>query len=164
MNSMDENDGSLIARHAQGDAEAFELIYRRHEMRTWRYLERNVGNRANADELQQEVWFAVSKEAPRFEPKMRFSAWLFGIAYKRLTDSTVASSEAGNAPAAAHDQATALTRALGQLPRELRDAYLLQMEGELTIAEIAAITNSSLETMKTRLHLARTKLREQLSE
>jgi DNA-directed RNA polymerase specialized sigma24 family protein len=86
MNSMDENDGSLIARHAQGDAEAFELIYRRHEMRTWRYLERNVGNRANADELQQEVWFAVSKEAPRFEPKMRFSAWLFGIAYKRLSD------------------------------------------------------------------------------
>jgi DNA-directed RNA polymerase specialized sigma24 family protein len=38
------------------------------------------------------------------------------------------------------------------------------MEGELTIAEIAAITNSSLETIKTRLHLARTKLREQLSE
>ena len=164
MNSMDENDGSLIARHAQGDAEAFELIYRRHEMRTWRYLERNVGDRANADELQQEVWFAVSKEAPRFEPKMRFSAWLFGIAYKRLSDSTVASSEPGNAPAAARDQATALTRALGQLPRELRDAYLLQMEGELTIAEIAAITNSSLETIKTRLHLARTKLREQLSE
>ena len=86
------------------------------------------------------------------------------IAYKRLTDSTVASSEPGNAPAAARDQATALTRALGQLPRELRDAYLLQMEGELTIAEIAAITNSSLETIKTRLHLARTKLREQLSE
>jgi len=164
MNSMDENDGSLLARHAQGDAEAFELLYRRHEMRTWRYLERNVGNRANADELQQEVWFAVSKDAPRFEPKMRFSAWLFTIAYKRLGESAVASSEPGNAPATARDQATALTRALGQLPRELRDAYLLQMEGELTIAEIAAITNSSLETIKTRLHLARTKLREQLSE
>jgi RNA polymerase sigma factor (sigma-70 family) len=164
MNSMDENDGSLLARHAQGDAEAFELLYRRHEMRTWRYLERNVGNRANADELQQEVWFAVSKDAPRFEPKMRFSAWLFAIAYKRLGDSTAMSAEPSTAAAATRDQATALTRALGQLPRELRDAYLLQMEGELTIAEIAAITSSSLETIKTRLHLARTKLREQLSE
>jgi DNA-directed RNA polymerase specialized sigma24 family protein len=38
------------------------------------------------------------------------------------------------------------------------------MEGELTIAEIAAITNGSSETTKTRLHLARVKLREQLSE
>jgi RNA polymerase sigma factor (sigma-70 family) len=164
MNSMDENDGSLLARHAQGDAEAFELLYRRHEMRTWRYLERNVGHRAAADELLQEVWFAVSKDAPRFEPKMRFSAWLFAIAYKRLTDSTVASTEPSAAPAAARDQVTALTRAIGQLPRDLRDAFLLQMEGELTLAEIAAITNSSLETIKTRLNLARTKLREQLSE
>jgi DNA-directed RNA polymerase specialized sigma24 family protein len=163
MNSMDENDGSLIARHAQGDAEAFELLYRRHEMRTWRYLERNLGNRASADELQQEVWFAVSKDAPRFEPKMRFSAWLFGIAYKRLTESTVAGTEMSGTPAP-RDQATALTRALGQLPRELRDTFLLQMEGELTIAEMAAITNTSLETIKTRLHFARTKLREQLSE
>jgi RNA polymerase sigma factor (sigma-70 family) len=163
MNSMDENDGSLIARHAQGDAEAFELLYRRHEMRTWRYLERNVGNRTSADELQQEVWIAVSKDAPRFEPKMRFSAWLFAIANKRLGDSTAASAEQGTAPAP-RDQATALTRALGQLPRELRDTFLLQMEGELTIAEIAAITGTSIETIKTRLHLARTKLREQLSE
>jgi RNA polymerase sigma factor (sigma-70 family) len=164
MNSMDENDGALLARHAQGDAEAFELLYRRHEMRTWRYLERNAGDRATADELLQEVWFAVSKDAPRFDPKMRFSAWLFAIAYKRLTESTVTSAEPSAAPAAPRDQATALTGAVQQLPRELRDAFLLQMEGELTIAEIAAIINSSPETTKTRLHLARVKLREQLSE
>ena len=164
MNSMDENDGTLLARHAQGDAEAFELLYRRHEMRTWRYLERNTGHRASADELLQEVWFAVSKDAARFEPKMRFSAWLFGIAYKRMAESTVTSGEPSGAPAGVPDQVAALTRAVGQLPRDLREAFLLQMEGELTIAEIAAITNSSIETIKTRLHLARTKLLEQLSE
>jgi DNA-directed RNA polymerase specialized sigma24 family protein len=61
MDNTDDSDGSLVARHAHGDAEAFELLYRRHEMRTWRYLERNVGNRAAADELLQQVWFAVSK-------------------------------------------------------------------------------------------------------
>ena len=164
MNSMDENDGALLARHAQGDAEAFELLYRRHEMRTWRYLERNAGDRATADELLQEVWLAVSKDAPRFDPKMRFSAWLFAIAYKRLTESTVTSAEPSAAAAAPRNQATALTGAVQQLPRELRDAFLLQMEGELTIAEIAAIVNGSSETTKTRLHLARVKLREQLSE
>ena len=161
---MTESDESLIGRYARGDAGAFELLYRRHEMRTWRYLERNAGHRATADELLQEVWVAVSKDAARFEPKMRFSAWLFGIAYRRVAESTVTSPETSGAPAAAPDQVAALTRAIGQLPRDLREAFLLQMEGELTIAEIAAITNSSIETIKTRLHLARTKLLEQLSE
>jgi DNA-directed RNA polymerase specialized sigma24 family protein len=164
MNSMDENDGALLARHARGDAEAFELLYRRHEMRTWRYLERNAGHRATADELLQEVWFAVSKDAVGFEAKMRFSAWLFGIASKRMAESTVTSAEPEGAPTGVPDQVAALTRAVGQLPRDLREAFLLHMEGELTIIEIAAITNSSIETIKTRLHLARTKLLEQLSE
>jgi len=58
-----ESDESLIGRYARGDAGAFEILYRRHEMRTWRYLERNVGNRATADEL---AWFAVATNAARY--------------------------------------------------------------------------------------------------
>ena len=164
MSYTDDSDGSLVARHAGGDSEAFELLYRRHEMRTWRFLERNVGTRASADELLQEVWFDVSNDAPRFEPKTRFAAWLFAIAYKRLVDSTEMNSDPGAAPAAARDQVTALTRAIGQLPRDHREALLLQIEGELSVEEIASITNSSQETIKTRLRLARTKLRELLNE
>jgi DNA-directed RNA polymerase specialized sigma24 family protein len=157
MNYTDDSDVALVGRHARGDADAFELLFRRHEIRTWHFLERNVGNRATADELLQEVWFTVSKDAPRFEPKTRFVAWLFSIAYKRVADSGVATG-------AARDQATALTRTLGQLPREQREAFLLQMEGELTLEEIASITNSSSDTIKTRLRLARAKLHELLSE
>ena len=164
MDNTDDSDGSLVARHARGDAEAFELLYRRHEMRTWRYLEHNVGNRATADELLQQVWFAVSKDATRFEPKMHFAVWLFAIAYKRLIDSTETNSDPGAAPAAAPDQVADLTRAIGQLPRDHREALLLQIEGELSVKEIASITNSSQETIRSRLRLARTKLRELLSE
>ena len=56
----------LIGRYARGDAAAFDALYRRHEMRIWRYLVRNVGNQATAEELTQEVWFAVAREAPRY--------------------------------------------------------------------------------------------------
>ena len=56
-------------------------------MRVWRYLERNVGNRATADELMQEVWFAVAREAPRYQPAARFTTWLFTIAHNRMIDS-----------------------------------------------------------------------------
>jgi DNA-directed RNA polymerase specialized sigma24 family protein len=66
MTEAVEPDEVLMSRYAHGDAAAFECLYRRHEMRTWRYIERNVGNRATADELMQEVWFAVAREAPRY--------------------------------------------------------------------------------------------------
>ena len=76
-----------MARYGRGDAAAFEVLYRRHEMRVWRYLERNLRNRATADELMQEVWFAVAREATRYEPSARFTTWLFTIAHHRMIDS-----------------------------------------------------------------------------
>src|SRR5271167_254462 len=75
-----------MGRYARGDAAAFEILYRRHEMRVWRYLERNVNNRATADELMQEVWFAVARDAPRYRPSARFTTWLFTIAHNRMID------------------------------------------------------------------------------
>jgi RNA polymerase sigma-70 factor (ECF subfamily) len=68
------------------------------------------------------------------------------------------------AEAISTDQAKALVVAVSQLPEEQRDAFLLQMEGDLGVEEIAAITASSFETTKSRLRYARTKLRELLRE
>jgi RNA polymerase sigma-70 factor (ECF subfamily) len=157
-------------------------------MRIWRYLERNVGNRATAEELMQEVWFAVARDAKRYEPRARFTTWLFTIAHHRMLDSVRTSRrqvsleglgdaseglvqqlapELQPAPFAAavgHEQATALRQALGQLPGEQRAAFLLQLEGDLSVEEVATITRSSFETTKSRLRYARTKLRELLAE
>src|SRR5580692_10999371 len=93
MTVAGESDETLMARYGRGDAAAFELLYRRHEMRIWRYLERNVRNRATADELMQEVWFAVAREAPRYQPTARFTTWLFTIAHHRMIDSIRANRE-----------------------------------------------------------------------
>jgi RNA polymerase sigma factor (sigma-70 family) len=186
MTDVGESDEALIGRYARGDAAAFTLLYRRHEMRVWRYLERNVGNHATADELLQEVWFAVARDAPRYQSSARFTSWLFTIAHNRMIDSVRASRpqtsleslgyEAApvleqltseSTPLAAvltRDQAGALKSALGQLPREQREAFLLQAEGDLSVEEISDITHSSFETTKSRLRYARTKLRELLSE
>jgi RNA polymerase sigma-70 factor (ECF subfamily) len=177
-----------MVRYARGDAAAFESLYRRHEMRIWHYLERTVGNRATADELMQEVWFAVARDAPRYEPSARFTTWLFTIAHNRMIDSirtsrrhasletlgyeaesvvrqlTADPSAGPLAAAVARDQAGALLRAIEQLPREQREAFLLQVEGDLNVEEIAEITGCSFETTKSRLRYARTKLRELLKE
>ncbi|MGA2188355.1 MAG: sigma-70 family RNA polymerase sigma factor [Steroidobacteraceae bacterium] len=183
-----DSDEALIARYARGDAAAFEVLYRRHELRIWRYLERHVGNRATADELMQEVWFAVARDAARYQPAARFTTWLFTIAHNRMIDAIRVSrrltsldavghdSPAVRGPltadprsgplaaAVAQDQGRALHRALGELAEEQRDAFLLQVEGELSVEEIAAITQCSFETAKSRLRYARAKLRELLQE
>lgn len=157
MSDTSDSDETLLGRHARGDAVAFELLYRRHEMRTWRYLERSAGNRASADELMQTLWCAVAKDAARFQSTVRFATWLFSIAYTRISDSA-------RAAPAAWEQATVIMRALGQLSLERRGAFLLQMEGDLSIEEIAAITNSSLDGIEGHLRQARVDLRELLRE
>jgi RNA polymerase sigma factor (sigma-70 family) len=184
----DESDEALIDRYARGDVTAFESLYRRHEMRVWRYLQRNVRNTAIADELMQEVWFAVARDGARYRPAARFTTWLFTIAHNRMIDhlrvqrrhasietlgsadgavieQLIADATTGPlAAAVARDQAAALIRAVEELPREQRDAFLLQVEGDLDVEAIAGITGSSFETTKSRLRYARTKLREQLKE
>ena len=57
-----------------------------------------------------------------------------------------------------------MLRAVGQLPAEQRDAFLLKAEADLSVEEIAAITGTSFETAKSRLRYARSKLRELLAE
>ena len=166
MTVTGESDEELMGRYARGDAAAFELLYRRHEMRVWRYLERNVGNRATADELMQEVWFAVAREAPRYTPTAKFTTWLFTIAHNRMIDSMRTSrrqtslnvlgfeaepvieqliSEPSAGPfamAVARDEAGALS-CFRRLPAEQREAFLLQIEGDLSVEEIAAITRAA---------------------
>ena len=136
----------------------------------------------------QEVWFAVARDAARYSPSARFTTWLFTIAHNRMIDSirtsrrqtsldalgyeaesvaeqlTSAPNTGPFAMAVARDQAGSLARAFEQLPGEQREAFLLQIEGDLSVEEIAAITDSSFETTKSRLRYARTKLRELLKE
>jgi RNA polymerase sigma factor (sigma-70 family) len=184
---MLDSDEELMRRYAGGDAAAFEVLYRRHELRVWRYLERNVRNRAVSDELMQEVWFAVARDAKRYQPTARFTTWLYTIAHNRMIDSARAnrrnmsleemsgrdsdlpfeladSSPGPLAAAISRDEVKLLTSAISQLPHDQRDAFLLQVEGELSIEEIAEITAVSFETAKSRLRYARTKLRELLPE
>ncbi len=188
MTPAEETDEVLLSRYAAGDIAAFELLYRRHEMRTWRYIERSVRNRATADELMQEVWFAVAREAPRYRPTARFTTWMFTIAHNRVVDwfrvqrpqasleslpheaggvIVPLSEDPGEGPlaeAVACEQSSALAEALAQLSTEQRDALLMQIEGDLSVEEIAAVTGANFETTKSRLRYARTKLRTLLKE
>ncbi|MGC1457397.1 MAG: sigma-70 family RNA polymerase sigma factor [Steroidobacteraceae bacterium] len=188
MDAAPLSDEVLMRRYAGGDAKSFEALYERHELRVWRYLERSVHNAAIADELMQEVWFSVAREATRYQPSARFSTWLFTIAHNRMVDALRANrsqvslealgpeddpaavqliddpQHGPQALAVAYQQAEALNGAVEALSAEQREAFLLHVEGELTVDEIAVVTACSFETAKSRLRYARSKLRELLKE
>jgi RNA polymerase sigma factor (sigma-70 family) len=170
MNNTAESDEALIEHYARGDAVAFDQLYRRHELRVWRYLERNVRNQAICDDLLQEVWFALARNTASLESTTPLTFRLFTLAHDRMIGSlgaraAQASPEAtAGQPVVARDPANALAQAIGQLPREQREAYLLHIEGELSVGEIAEITESTIDTTHSHLRHARLKMPELLNE
>jgi RNA polymerase sigma factor (sigma-70 family) len=191
MELAQETDENLMLRFRRGEGAAFEFLYRRHESRVFRYLHRNVKNEAAANDLMQEVWFAVVRGAGSYKPTAKFTTWLFTIAHNRTVDMIRAnhrlqSLDAGDdadpeassplerladsakleppAQVQSQDEAAALLNAVAQLPAEQRSAFLLQAEGELSVEEIADATGSNFETVKSRLRYARAKLRQLLWE
>jgi RNA polymerase sigma factor (sigma-70 family) len=191
MDLSQETDEDLMLRFGRGEAAAFEFLYQRHESRVFRYLHRNVRNEANANDLMQEVWFAVARGAANYQPTAKFTTWLFTIAHNRMVDMIRANQrlqsldavEDGETEAPSmldrlavdgkleppaqvqtQHEAAALLQAVAQLPAEQRSAFLLQAEGELSVEEIADATGSNFETVKSRLRYARAKLRQLLWE
>src|SRR5512137_912568 len=87
MTDSAASDEALMLSFARGDAGAFEELYRRHESRVFRYLCRNVRDPEAANDLMQDVWFAVARSAARYQPTARFTTWLYTLAHHRMVDS-----------------------------------------------------------------------------
>lgn len=190
--SPDETDETLMLRYAGGDMGAFDRLYGRHELAVWRFVFRSVRIQAVADDLLQDVWFAVARNAGSYEVRAKFRTWLFTLAHNRLVDhlrtarhhasldadnddggdggpglADTLAADSGFGPVRqlqSREQAAALIAAVEQLPFEQREAFLLQAEGDLSVQEIADATGVHFETAKSRLRYARTSLRQQLQE
>ncbi len=79
-------DEDLMLAYAAGDPAAFERLYDRHEAPVYRFLLRSVAIAAVADDLAQEVWLTVVRNAARYQPRAAFRTWLYRIARTRLID------------------------------------------------------------------------------
>jgi RNA polymerase sigma factor (sigma-70 family) len=182
-----EADESLMSRFAGGDVLAFEQIYDRHERAIYRFLLRSVHIPAVADELLQEVWMSVIRYAPNYKPQALFTTWLYRIARSRLIDHwrarepevlerlhepagsdcdatlmDVVPADASAQPevqAMDRAQARAFVAAVEDLPAAQREAFLLHVDASLTYEQIASITGSGAETVKSRIRYATAKLR-----
>lgn len=83
--AVELTDEALVAKMIAGDEEAFVALYRRRHPSIYRFALRMSGNRALAEDVTQEVFFALVRDATRFDPaRGNFGAFLFGIARNHL--------------------------------------------------------------------------------
>lgn len=165
-----KSDESLMQAYQGGDVAAFELLYRRHKDGLFAFLYRGCPRPAVVEELAQDSWMAVVDGAARYQPSAKFRTWLYQIAhnrqvdYWRRRDNRHTSLEEAPEPLAESPAEPVRERvldAIGTLPRDQKDALLLQEQG-FSLADIAAITGAGEETVKSRLRYARRQLRERL--
>ncbi|MCL4818010.1 MAG: sigma-70 family RNA polymerase sigma factor [Vicinamibacteria bacterium] len=162
----------LLQRIAAGDRSALAELYDRHAGLVLALCLRILRDRAEAEEVMQEVFLQAWRQADRYDPaRASVTSWLAVIARSRALDRVrrrVARREApeeaipaaGEAPRTA--EAIAVREALRALPPAQRLALELAYYEGLTQVEIAERTGEPLGTIKTRMRAALLKLREAL--
>jgi RNA polymerase sigma-70 factor (ECF subfamily) len=178
-----DEDAQLMMRYRDGDSAAFSALYARHKGPLYRYLLRQVRSAGAASDLFQEVWSRLVATRARYEARAKFATYLFHIAHNCTIDFFRRDVTMRRAARADHpespepevpenqrpdgiaeflEQQSALLAALGALPSEQREAFLLHEETGLTVEEIARVTNVGVETAKSRLRYAIRKLKKSL--
>lgn len=76
----EQSDEALMLAHGKGDEDAFAELLRRHQRGVLNYIFRMVNNRQIAEELTQEVFLALVRNAGRYEPRAKFTTYLYTIA------------------------------------------------------------------------------------
>lgn len=183
-NPLEDSDAALLRRYRQGDAGAFALLYERHRLGLLRFLLGLCGDQALAEEVFQETWLSLIRSGTEQREAVLFKTWLYQIGRNRLIDhwrktgrqqsrlETYDEQQHAQAdPQLGPEQHWVLSRdqgriqaALNDLPEEQREVFLLRAHGELELHQIAELTRSPAETVKSRLRYALQKLRRLLAD
>jgi RNA polymerase sigma-70 factor (ECF subfamily) len=176
-----------------GDARAFSTLVQRHRQAVYNFIFRYVGHQARAEDVLQETWLKVVRGSSEYEPKARFTTWVFTIARNLCVDTArkesyrqadsldapvggdsegrelgqlVPDTQGASPDRAAHNTRLRplLTQALQSLPPEQREVFLLREYHGVGFKEIAEVTGVNENTVKSRMRYALEGLRKRLAE
>ena len=183
--SMDRvPDDELLSRVAAGDAPSLTALFRRRQPDVFRFAAHMTGSAATADDVVQDVFLAVMRDADRYQAgRATVAAWLCGIARncvrqrlerdRRLTSVDFDAGrgiepEVGGPPdplagLLRAERIDGLRRAVQALPVTYREAVVLCDLQEMSYGDAAGVIGCPVGTVRSRLHRARAMLAERLS-
>ena len=194
LNALDlihSTDHELVAFARTGSEKAYRELLGRYERPVFSLVYRMVRDRELAEDLAQETFVKVFNHLDSYNPKFKFSSWIFKIANNLAIDTlrkkgiqTVSLDGSRHATTAEETEATRISiastdenpeellearelgreieRAIGMLRPEYRTAVILRHVEGRAYEEIAEIMDVPLGTVKTFIHRARLELREML--
>ncbi|SJM28560.1 sigma-70 family RNA polymerase sigma factor [Mesorhizobium delmotii] len=179
MTAATETDRALVGRVAKGDRAAVRLLFMRHHARIYRFVVRQTGSEMMADDIANEVFLELWRQAPGFEGRSEVSTWLLGIArFKALSslrkkkedwiddDDAAQIADGADTPEVVtmkEDKGAALRRFVDALPEEHRTVIDLAYYHGQSVSEIGEVLGIPVATVKTRMFYARKKLGEALN-
>jgi RNA polymerase sigma-70 factor (ECF subfamily) len=178
----------LMSRIGEGDEVAFEVLVRRHQTSVLNLVYRYVGDRTKAKDLAQEVFIRVWRAANRYEPKAKFTTWIYSITANlclnelksikgkklvpleaeeenRQNINSRTHSDASQSPEdllLAEERSRQISEALQSLPENQRMAMILKRFDTLSYDEIAKIMECSVSAVESLLVRAKKNLQEKL--
>jgi RNA polymerase sigma factor (sigma-70 family) len=166
----------LMEAYIDGDADAFDMLYRKLSPNLFGYLLRLTRQRERAEDLLQVTFAKVHRARSSYLRGAPVLPWLLAIARRSFLDErrhassrTEDLSSDGNLPepraeepGVPADLSAALERALDTLPEAYREAIQLTKVSGLSIAEAAEVLGASETAVKLRVHRGYTQLRKEL--
>ncbi|KUL26976.1 RNA polymerase sigma factor SigM [Streptomyces regalis] len=174
----DASDQDLLARHVEGDTDAFGELVRRHRDRLWAVALRTLGDREEAADAVQDALVSAYRAAHTFRGQSAVTTWLHRITVNACLDRARKAAsrktspvddterleqllephESASAPAERNDLHRELLEALGTLPADQRAALVLvDMQG-YPVAEAARVLDVPTGTVKSRCARGRARL------
>ena len=167
---MEPSDDDLMAACAAGDREAFACLYRRRRPDVYRFALHMTGSRAAAEDVAQDVFLVVIREAHRYRAGQSGCVpWLLGIARnyvrrhasRRVWDPLEAADGVASIDEDAlvrDEELAALRAALLALPRRYREVVVLCDLQELSYVAAAGTIGCAVGTVRSRLNRGRARL------
>ena len=161
-------DDDLMRELKDGSHAALEILFERYRPAVWQFFRRRLSDPARAEELAQEVFVALLRNAARYQPRASFRSYLFGVAFKLLLAerrkavgqrTEPLDQEPAASTAISADDSLWIRRAIARLEEDDREILLLREYEHLSYQEIADLYRMPLNTVRTRLFRARMALK-----
>jgi RNA polymerase sigma-70 factor, ECF subfamily len=175
------SDEDIVRLVVAGDASRFEILMRRHNQRIYRAVRAVLRSDDDVEDVMQQAYLNAYSHLHQFTASARFSTWLTRIA---VNEALARRRKAGNSfdeggdavmlnlvdtnlrdpeqQAAASELRRVMEEEVAALPDTFRLAFMMRDVEGLSTSETASVLDISEDLVKTRLHRARTMLRENL--